>query len=122
MPEKDNDKRRDRLARQYGFVQAFFEADPELKALFDRAVKKTFTPDRFIAELRDTKWFKKNAVTVRNALMQKTADPATYKQRVNQLGATIRDTWGQQFGGTLGMLDDGEIRGWAETAYRYSPF
>lgn len=110
--------KRERLARQYGFVQAFFDTDPELKKLFNTAINKTYTPERFVAELRDTRWFKKNSVTVRNAIMQKTADPGTYKARVNQLAATLRDTWGATFGGTGGsMLDPGEIRQWAETAY-----
>lgn len=120
-PRQRNDDRltkRERLSRQYGFVQAFFDTDPDLKALFSKAVRNTWTPERFIAELRDSKWFRKNAVTVRNALVQKTADPATYNQRINQLTATLRDTWGSNFGGTLrSVLDKGELRQWAETAY-----
>lgn len=115
MPEKDGQSKRERLARQYGFVQAFFDTDPELKQLFDLAVKKTWTPERFVAELRDTKWFKKNAVSVRNAILQETADPATYKQRVQQMTATVVDTWGATFGATM---DRDEIKQWAETAYR----
>lgn len=114
MP-KNNNKKRERLARQYGFVQAFFDTDPELKRLFSTATKKTWTPERFIAELRDTKWFKKNSVSVRNAIMQQTADPATYKARVEQLSATIRDTWGATFGDAP---PPDEIKQWAHTAYR----
>lgn len=120
MPPKNrkNDgdgNKREQAARQYGFVMAFFDTDPELKKLFNKAVRQTLTPERFIAELRDTKWFKKNAVSVRNAIMQETADPATYKQRVSQMAATVRDTWGATFGQTL---PGNEARQWAETAYR----
>ena len=117
--KKDDDRvpKRVRMARQYGFVQAFFDTDPELKRLFNQAVKNTWSPERFIAELRDTKWFRTNSVSVRNAIMQKTADPETYRERVKRLAATIRDTWGATFGNTQGMLEDGEIRRWAETAY-----
>lgn len=116
MPPKqrNREKKREDLARQYGFVQAFFDADPELKKLFNQAVRNTWTPERFTAELRDSKWFKKNAVSVRNALVQKTADPGTYKSRITQLVSTIRDTWGSTFGS---LPPEGEVRRWAETAY-----
>lgn len=114
----NRERKAKRLARQYGFVLAFFETDPDLKALFDKAVRKTWSTQRFIAELRDTKWFKTHSVTLRNAILQETADPATYNAEVRKLAATIRDTWGATFGGTLGVLDDGELKLWAETAYR----
>jgi hypothetical protein len=117
--QRDNGPdKRENLARQYGFVQAFFDTDPELKQLFSLAVKKTWTPERFIAELRDTKWFRTHSVTVRNAIMQKTADPETYKSRVSQLTATVRDQWGKTFGPRANtQLDKGELRQLAETAY-----
>lgn len=113
--KKNREGKRERLARQYGFVLSFFESSPQLERVFNQAVKNTWTPDRFIAELRDTKWFKNHAASVRNAILQQEADPATYKQRVNQMLATVKDTWGSTFGATL---DPKEAKLWAETAYR----
>ena len=47
------------LSAQYGFAMSVLNGNPELKALFQRAVAATYTPDRFQAELRGTQWYKK---------------------------------------------------------------
>lgn len=73
------------LAEQFGFALAVLNSDPELKKLFERAVAKQYTPDRFIAELRGTKWYKKNGDAWRKATIQKESDPATYKANVEQV-------------------------------------
>lgn len=104
------------LATHYGFALAFLNSSPELKKLFNKAVKQTWTADRFIAELRGTKWFKKHSASVRNAIMQKKADPATYKANVDKMYATVRDTWGSMFG--QAEMNRKELKGWAETAHR----
>jgi hypothetical protein len=104
------------LAAQYGFAQAFMNSDPELKSLFAQAVKNTWDTSMFVAKLRNTKWFKTHSATVRNSIMQETSDPATYKANVDQMFATVSDTWGKMFG-TAGM-DPKVLRTWAETAHR----
>jgi hypothetical protein len=104
------------MAANYGFALAFMNSNPELKKLFNQAVRGTWTPDKFIARLRNTKWFKTHSANVRNAIMQETSDPATYKANVNQMYATVRDSWGSMFG-TQGM-DNKQMRAWAETAHR----
>ena len=104
------------LAAQYGFAQAFMNSDPELKSLFAQAVKNTWDTSMFVAKLRNTKWFKTHSATVRNSIMQETSDPATYKANVDQMFATVSDTWGKMFG-TAGM-NPNVLRTWAETAHR----
>lgn len=104
------------MAANYGFALAFMNSNPELKALFDQAVKGTWTADKFIAKLRDTDWFKHHSANVRNAIMQETSDPATYAQNVSQMLSTVRDTWGSMFG-TAGM-NEKQLHAWAETAFR----
>ena len=113
MPDKIN---RQEMAASYGFALAFMNSSPELKKLFNQAVKGTWTADKFIARMRGTKWFKKHSASVRNAILQKTADPATYKANVDQMYATVRDAWGKTFG-TDGMSPK-QMRTWAETAHR----
>lgn len=112
---KDGINRRT-MASRYGFALAFMESDPELKKLFNNAVRNTWAPEMFVARLRDTEWFKKNSANVRNAIMQETADPATYESNLQQMMATVQDTWGALFG------EDGtnpkELKAWAETAHR----
>lgn len=104
------------MAQNYGFALAFFKHNDELWGLFNKAVKQTWTADRFIARLRGTDWFKKHSASVRNAIMQQTSDPATYNANVDQMFATVRDAYGSMFG-TSGM-NNKEMRGWAETAHR----
>ena len=115
MPKPDRIDR-GQMAADYGFALAFMESDPELKKLFNKAVRGTWTPDKFIAQLRDTKWFKTHSANVRNAILQETSDPATYKANVDQMHATVKDTWGAMFG----RVDAGgkRLRAWAETAHR----
>ena len=107
---------RERMAANYGFAMAFLRSNDELWSLFQQAVKHTWDPNRFIAKLRDTKWFQTHSANVRNAIMQETADPATYQANVDQMYATVRDTWGSMFG--TANLNKKDLRAWAETAHR----
>lgn len=86
------------MASEYGFALAFMNSSPEIKNLFNKAVKQTWTSDQFVAHLRNTKWFKHHSAAVRNAIMQKTADPATWKSNVAQMKSTVQDEWGKLFG------------------------
>lgn len=104
------------LAANYGFALSFMKSNDELWKLFNQAVKQTWTADRFIAKLRNTDWFKKHSANVRNAILQETADPATYEAAVDQMYATVRDAYGSMFGRT--GMDQKQLRGWAETAHR----
>ena len=104
------------MAAQYGFAQAFLNSDPELKNLFAQAVKNTWDTSMFIAKLRATKWFQHHSSSVRNAIIQETSDPASYKANVDQMFATVNDTWGKMFG--TANMDPKLLRTWAETAHR----
>lgn len=107
---------RQEMAANFGFALAFLNSDAELKKLFNQAVKNTWTPQMFVARLRNTDWFQKNSAPVRNAIMQETADPATFEANVDQMFATVRDSYGSMFG-QAGMSDK-QMRTWAETAHR----
>lgn len=66
------------LASQYGWSVSFLEHNPELKNLFDQAVKGTWSSDKFKAEIRNTKWWQTTSETARQAQALKASDPATY--------------------------------------------
>ena len=104
------------MAAEYGFALAFMKSDPELEKLFGQAVRQTWTPDKFIARLRGTKWFKRHSASVRNAILQQTADPATYDANVDKMMATVKNAWGSTFG--KAEWDRDQLRAWAETAHR----
>ena len=104
------------MAANYGFALAFMNSSPELKKLFNRAVAGTWTPDKFVAQLRNTKWFKTHSASVRNSILQETSDPATWKANVDQMQSQVRDQWGQMFGSA--GLNPKILTAWAKTAVR----
>lgn len=84
------------LAATYGWAFGFLNSNPELKSKFDQAVKETWTPQKFQAEIRDTEWWKTTSETRRQAQVTRNTDPATWnaaiaaeKIRVTQLAAEI---------------------------------
>jgi peptidoglycan hydrolase-like protein with peptidoglycan-binding domain len=76
-------------AASFGWSQAVINSDPELKKLFAQATSQNWTPDHFVAKVRDTNWFKTHSDTARQALILQKADPATYNSRVQQSAAQI---------------------------------
>lgn len=86
MPEIN----RQEMAANYGLTLAFLNSHPELKNLFDKAVKNTWDPARFQAAVRNTDWYKRTAEPYRQAQVLKKTDPATYSQRLAQVKARLR--------------------------------
>jgi len=73
------------LSAQYGFAMSVLNSNGELKALFQRAVASTYTPDRFQAELRATGWYRTTQESARNAQILRAADPKSYEKNVEQV-------------------------------------
>lgn len=79
------------MAANYGWALSFLKSNKELWKLFNKAVDKNYNVNRFVAELRNTKWFKKHSDTYRQqAVLQKT-DPATFKQNSAAMRNKIHD-------------------------------
>jgi hypothetical protein len=104
-----------RMASEYGFALAFMNSDPELAHLFNQAVKNTWDVNMFTAKLRATKWFQHHSASVRNAIIMKTSDPASYKANVDQMISQVRDVWGKAYGAGT---QPAQLDKWAETAFR----
>lgn len=101
------------LAEQYGFVESLLNSNKELKSLFQKAVKGGWLPDKFQAELRDTKWWKTLNKSQREFLITQYGDPATGRQKLDQNQIKIK-----QLGSQMGIrLDD---KGWKDLAYQYT--
>lgn len=123
------------LAARYGFAMAVLNSNPELKALFQRAVAQTYTPERFQAELRGTQWYQKTAENARNAQILRNTDPESYKSNVEQLrvkvsmmaaelGAKVTFNQGD-LGGMINHMyhfgwDDNQIRQWMGQFVQYT--
>lgn len=71
------------LAASYGWAYGFLKGNKELRGLFDDAVSGSWSPDKFQAKLRNTKWWKENSDTMRKAAMEKQTDPATWEAKLN---------------------------------------
>ncbi len=79
------------MAQNYGFALAFLKSDKGLWKLFNSAVDGNWAPDRFIAKLKNTKWYKTHSDSSRQYELLKASDPATFKQKQAQLKAQIGD-------------------------------
>lgn len=115
------------LAEKYGFVSGLLNSIPELKKLFELAVKETMSVDKFQAKLRNTKWWKTHSKDERDYLIQLKADPATAKQEYQQARAKVL-----QLAEQMGMQVNSSVRkqldaatynmvakGWDEAQLRY---
>ncbi len=113
------------LAESYGFVAELFSSVPELKKLFNQAVKGQWTASKFQAELRDTKWFKSKPASAREYLTLQYADPATAKQKLGQMKVKIA-----QMAKGLGVTTTADgiqkyalkalMNGWDDSMMRYN--
>lgn len=79
------------LAAQYGWAMAFLKSDKTLYKVFSNAVKGQWEPQKFVAELKKSQWWKKNSETARQTAYLKATDPATYNARLSALKAQIND-------------------------------
>ena len=101
--EKEREERKrtaEELAEDYGFVDALFDSNKELKRLFDKAVKGQWTASKFQAELRDSKWWKTHSKSERDYLTKRFGDPATAKQDMKQAYVKVR-----QLANQMGMRE-----------------
>jgi hypothetical protein len=81
------------MASKYGWALAVLRSNPELSKLFDNAVNGSYTSQKFVAELRNTNWYKTRGETARQNEVLKGADPAEYKRRMSQMSASVADSY-----------------------------
>lgn len=87
------------MAANYGWSLALLNSNAELKKLFNQAVKETWSPARFVAGVRNTKWYRTTSESARQALTLQKMDPAEWSRRLQQMTAHIRTLYGQMSGG-----------------------
>jgi len=81
------------MAANYGWSLAVLRSAPELSKLFDKAVQGTYSQARFVAELRNTAWYKTRSESVRQATVLQKADPAEYNRRVQRAKQAVADQY-----------------------------
>ena len=80
-----------KLAEDYGYQLAFLQSDPELYAVFKRAMDGGWDQTRFVAAVKNTHWYKTHGEAYRTNSAQKYTDPATYNQNLASTMAQIGD-------------------------------
>jgi hypothetical protein len=68
------------LAADYGYALRVINSDPDIKALFEKAVKEQWQPARFTAGLRNTKWYQENSEYAREAFIQRSMGGADWEE------------------------------------------
>jgi hypothetical protein len=96
---------RGETAESYGYVQGLFDAVPELKKLFDKAVKNTWSPEKFQAAIRDSHWWKTHSQQERDYLTKTYGDPATAKQEYHSAYTHV-----QQMAAQLGIQGNDQTK------------
>lgn len=77
-------------AEAYGLNLRLINSNKELKRLFDKAVKQSWTPQRFQAALRNTKWWRQQSSDERKYITLRYTDPATWRQERRNAEAAIK--------------------------------
>lgn len=106
---------RSETAESYGYVESLFDAVPELKKKFDKAVKDGWSTERFQAAIRDTHWWKTHSQQERDYLTKTYGDPASAKQEYKQAYTHVR-----QLAAQMGMVETPSnmkhLKAWAYNA------
>ncbi|MDT0442317.1 hypothetical protein [Streptomyces johnsoniae] len=77
-------------AESFGLSLRLVNSNKELKRLFDKAVAGSWSPDRFQAALRNTKWWRGQSSTLREYVTLRYTDPATWKQNRDNAYAAMK--------------------------------
>lgn len=86
------------MAANYGWALSVLRSNPELSKLFDNAVKGSWSSQRFVAQLRNTGWYKTHGEAARQNEVLKGADPAEYKRRLAASRASVADAYLAMYG------------------------
>lgn len=113
------------LAAQYGYAAAFFNSDPELANLIQRAVSEQWTPDKFRASLMSTNWYRTRSDATRQFIELQSRDPVEAQKRIADQARKIQQTANQQGvsidPGRLGsMAKDSLMYGWDDLLLQQS--
>lgn len=76
-------------AEDYGYQLAFLKSDKELYSVFQKAMSGKWDSTRFVAAVKETKWYKTHGEAYRQGVALKKTDPATYMQRFNSQLASV---------------------------------
>lgn len=110
----------DELAADYGYATDVIYSNPEIRALFERAVKEQWLPNRFKAGLQDTIWYRDNSEYARETFVKKAMGGADWEESLRTAREQVQQ-FATQIGSTLTpeQLDENAYRflneGWGKS-------
>jgi hypothetical protein len=90
----------DQLRTTYPTVAALITSVAELQDIYNQAVSGTWSTDKFIAAIQNSRWWAATSSTARQAFATMKADPATWNQNITNLQTQMQNT-AAQLGVTL---------------------
>lgn len=103
------------LATEYGFAEAFFRADPELWALFQKASKGQWSSAKWQGEFMKTEWYRSRAASIRQWADLTARDPGEAEAKVVARMAEMSDRFTQ-----LGVtVDEAKLRDLSTQSLQY---
>lgn len=78
-----------KTADDFGFAASFFNSDPELKSLLQKAIAGGWEAEKFAVEFQKTKWYGKHSASAREWIALNHNDPASARRRVEVAAADI---------------------------------
>ena len=112
-----------KFAEDYGYQLAFLKSDKELYGIFLDAMNHDLDATKFIAKVKNSKWYKTHGETYRTNLAQRTTDPASYRDKAIAQQATVGDL-ARTMGADLTsqqlakIADDSIMFGWNDNQLR----
>lgn len=82
----------DMLRAEAPLVAAIVTSVPELQTIFNSAVSQSWSVDKFIAAIQNSKWWQTTSDSARQAFALMKSDPATWNQNVDNLQASLFNT------------------------------
>lgn len=79
------------FAEDFGFALSFLKSSPELYKLFKKAVAGTWTSQKFVAAVQNTKWYKTHGDAYRKNLALQKTNPGEWKNNYNNAVAEVQD-------------------------------
>ena len=113
----------DKFAQEYGYQLAFLKSDKELYGVFQKAMKGQWDATKFVAAVKNSKWYRTHGEAYRTNLALKTTDPGTWNQKISAERARIADV-SSSLGATLNpsalakITEDSTLFGWNDNQLR----
>lgn len=116
LDENGNPMTARQLAENYGYAWSFLKQHSDVWKVFQQAVTKNYSPDRFKAAIRGTGWWKKTEASVRQYQLEVASDPRGVASKI----AAVQATLAGQASSMGALMSTATLRKMAQNAYMHN--